>query len=249
MLTPELTERPESAESPRKYASSDVSDSLAAGTSPNDEGHESSEGHDQYFQYKSLCAWSLISVGLGLLSVLAFLDWPLLILPVLGVFMGVLGWRRIARRPQELTGLRAARVGIMLSALFLVAGGGYRTFVYVTEVPPGHERISYSNLKDVRGVQADLDGEKVFIKGYVYPTSKSTFNQFVLCRDNGDCCFGGSPKWSDMILVRLKEGEEMQFSRWQKKVAGTLRIKPVVQQQDGDVTMNIVYQLEEAFER
>jgi hypothetical protein len=109
--------------------------------------------------------------------------------------------------------------------------------------------MSEQALIEFRDNASALDGQKVFVKGYIYPTNKATFNQFVLCRDNGDCCFGGNPKTADMILVRMRDGETMDFSKWQKKVAGVLRFAPIKQQQDGNVEMNIVYQLEEAFER
>ncbi len=51
-----------------------------------------------------------------------------------------------------------------------------------------------------------LEGKKIFIKGYIYPgREKDGIRQFLLVRDQGDCCFGGNPKITDRIQVTLDD--------------------------------------------
>ena len=63
----------------------------------------------------------------------------------------------------------------------------------------------------------ELNGKKVFIKGYVYQPSgrggqMSGLKEFVLVRDKGQCCFGGNPKLTDMILVKLQGSLTAEFN-------------------------------------
>jgi hypothetical protein len=102
-------------------------------------------------------------------------------------------------------------------------------------VPPGFERIGYEELQpDPQTVgesfpqsAMDLDGKPVFIKGYIYPTDqKSGIKQFTLCRDQGTCCFGGNPKLTDRIQVRISDTRGISFNTWQNRVAGIFRVRP-----------------------
>ena len=78
----------------------------------------------------------------------------------------------------------------------------------------------------------ELDGDRVFVKGYVFPGGqKENLKQFVLVPDMGTCCFGGEPKLTDMIEVTLQEPLRVDFSYRKRKLGGTLKVdsklKPV----------------------
>jgi hypothetical protein len=45
-------------------------------------------------------------------------------------------------------------------------------------------------------------------------------------RDKGDCCFGGDPKLTDMILVKLKPPLKATFDMRVRKLAGTFKVAP-----------------------
>ena len=50
-----------------------------------------------------------------------------------------------------------------------------------------------------------LDGQRIFIKGYMYPTKElEGLNSFLLVKDTGQCCFGGNPAITDMIMVTME---------------------------------------------
>ena len=211
----------------------------------------SSEMIAEYAQYRALSILGVASCLLGLLSVTSFLAWAFAaIIPPLGILAGVVALVRINRNPTELTGKRVALAGIALSLLFLCGGATYLTYDYVTEVPPGYERLNYSELQPNPETQGEVfppaiqqrDGDRVFIKGYVFPGKQTSgIKQFVLCRDNGDCCFGGQPKLTDRVLVTLKGPLSLNFSTRLQRVAGTFRVEPG---QGTDGISGVIYHLD-----
>lgn len=83
-----------------------------------------SAGADPYAQYRAISSAAVVSLGLGLLSALALLDWVWAAVPVLGIVAGIYAVRQVRRRTDELTGLGIAKLGTALSMLFLIAGLG-----------------------------------------------------------------------------------------------------------------------------
>jgi hypothetical protein len=190
---------------------------------------------DRYQAYRAVSALAVASFGLGLLSVLAFFQWVFAVVPLLGVLLGLVALRQLRSRPHELTGLPMAVMGIILSAVLLPAGWGWLYYVYVTEVPPDAVRITYDLFKPTPeemekgefppAAARALDGKKVFLKGYMFPTSNHEVKEFTLCRDSGTCCFGGQPKPWDMVRVVMKDPPRAEHETWQRKVAGVLRVR------------------------
>jgi hypothetical protein len=42
----------------------------------------------------------------------------------------------------------------------------------------------------------------------MYPTRQKTgITEFVLVKDTGQCCFGGNPKLTDMIVIKFRDGK------------------------------------------
>lgn len=207
---------------------------------------DSAEFDDRYLQYRAVCTLAVVSLGCGLLSALAFLDWSGGAVGLVGLILGLVAIRQIRSRPHELTGLPLAYIGVTLSVLLLGGGWGWLGYVYATEVPEGYQRISYRQLQpDLENPSnpmarvEELDGKKVFIKGYMYPTDNQYPTRFLLCRDNGDCCFGGTPSLYDMIWVTMKDEQPLPFTTWQVKLAGEFRFAPA----EG-AAGQVIYQLE-----
>jgi hypothetical protein len=192
-------------------------------------------GAEYYQQYKALSTAAVGSFVLGLASAMALFDWSLLAVPVVGIVLSLYAARQLRLRQAELTGGRLAGSGLALSVVFLIAGAGYLSYEYATEVPEGCLRISYDDLAPdpekpselLPKSAKELDGKHVFIKGYVYP-SKEMFGirEFILCRDKGDCCFGGNPKLTDRIQVSLQGPLRLDYSQKLFRVAGEFRIEP-----------------------
>lgn len=208
---------------------------------------------DPALEYRALSTPAIIALALGILSPLAMVDWLLGVIPFVAIIAGIIGIRQVRARSQEFTGGGLAIVGILLAAGFWVAGAGRLSYIYVSELPEGYSRLSYSELQPKRGESPNQipedarswDGKKVLIKGYMYPGSKQQgITHFLLVRDKGDCCFGGDPKVTDRIQVVLSNPQGCEFSSGLFKVAGTFRISPPVKAVDAGGA--VFYHLDEA---
>ena len=158
----------------------------------------------------------------------------------MGIFISLRSLGTIRRESDQYTGLPIAVAGLALSAFFLISGVGYGFYVYHTEVPEGYERISFLELQPdparpdlpVSARALALDGQKVFVKGYIYPGDRrENLKQFVLVPDMKTCCFGGQPKLTHMVEVTLEDPERAEYSMRKRKLGGILKVdtslKPV----------------------
>lgn len=77
-----------------------------------------------------------------------------------------------------------------------------------------------------------LAGKQMCIRGFMLPTpQKRGIKQFVLVRDNLECCFGPGAALFDCILVDMKAGEMAEYTIRPVAVTGTFDIQEV---KDGD---------------
>lgn len=202
--------------------------------------------------YRSLSGAAIAASVVALLSPLAFLDWWLLALPVVGVVLAGIALGDIARRPDVLAGRRMALATVAFGAAMFVGGLVWQVRGYAAELPPGFTRINYALLQPEPGGPPDtipesavaFDGRDVLLKGYIYPTERPDgIIEFILCRDQGDCCFGGKPKISDRVRVRLADGDSISFSQRLTKVAGRFAVRPVAAP---DMSGGVLYHIENA---
>lgn len=194
------------------------------------------------FPYKAInrgAIASLVFLALSLPGLMpTFL--PMLILTVPGILAGVIALRAISRFPDEYSGAGVAKVGVAGCAVLFLGGLVFHTYTYLTEVPEGYERVAFYKLQsepngpDLPTPDAlKIDGEDIFLKGYIHPSSGSgMLRQFVLVPDLGTCCFGGDPRSSDMIEVTLPPGESVRAGLTKRKLAGTFKVNRVPQSKD-----------------
>jgi hypothetical protein len=155
------------------------------------------------------------------------------------LFAIALGWaglRTIRRYPSEYTGKLLARIGLVMGLLQFVLGIAASSYTYATEVPEGYTRITISDLQPdpehpefmpVSPRAVELHQKPIFVKGYMHPgvEGMGQVNHFVLVFSYGECCFGGQPKPTHMIEVRLPEGQKgIRYSRRTLKLAGTFEV-------------------------
>ena len=122
-----------------------------------------------------------------------------------------------------------------------MSGVGYGGYVYATEVPDGYTRMSFIGMKpdeiqERGGVVvppeiAALEGQKVFIKGYIRPGSVTVprgIERFLLVRDNNQCCFGdlSKIKYYDQIDVAMTGDNRVDYSQGLIRIGGILHIEP-----------------------
>jgi len=216
------------------------------------------DAQDAEVRYRAIAGTAIAAAVAAALSPLAFFDWSLAVVPTVGIVLGGLAYRTIAQRPDEFTGQPLAIGAIVVSTVSLVAGLVTLSRAYAAELPEGYERLNYGILQPLPGDPPDavpdaarsMDGRNVLLKGYMYPGKQQTgITQFLLVRDQGDCCFGGNPKITDRVLVQLKDPDRprgIDFSSRLTKIAGRFVIRPMgAPGLDGGV----LYHLEDAFAR
>lgn len=204
-------------------------------------------GIEEGFQpYRALHKAAVFSVILAVLSFAALLFPTALVLPLVGFILGVLALRTTLRYPAEFIGFPLAVIGTLVCGVLFAGATAYHVYDYLTELPPGYERVSFFALKARSGkpdqptaVAIEMNGKRVFIKGYMYPDGQSSrIKRFVLVPDLGTCCFGGQPKLTHMIEVTLDGPPGIDYSMRKRKLAGTLRVDQQLKPVDG---LNGVY--------
>ena len=192
----------------------------------------SSTASVQEFPYRALSTTAIASVVFAVVSLLGFFVWAFLGLALVGMILGFVGFSKIKRFPQEFAGHSLAMTGIVLNTLVILGGVSLHSYTYLTEVPEGYTRVDFWDLSpsnspgDQPSSKAiEIDGNDIFLKGYIHPSSGSgLLKRFILVPDLGACCFGGQPKSSDMIDVRLLNGQTTKPSLMKKKLAGTFTL-------------------------
>jgi len=195
---------------------------------------------DVYGVYRSVSKAAVGSLLLSLLGLTGLMFPALLSLAAVGFLLGILAWRNLRRYPDELTGKIPATLGLVGCLLLLIGGSAWHTYTYMTEVPPGYDRISFADLQlhenvktGVKEMPTELDGRRIFVKGYVHPgvSSAGPIKKFILVPDMGTCCFGGQPKMTDMIEVTIVNAPAVRYTQRKRKLGGILhvsnRVRPV----------------------
>ncbi len=74
-----------------------------------------------------------------------------------------------------------------------------------------------------------LDGQKVRLRGFVRPGFKqSGIKNFVLVRDNQECCFGPGAALYDCVMVKMSEDQAIEFTVRPITVVGTMQLKKYI---------------------
>ncbi len=190
------------------------------------------------FNYKPIPPLAVVSLLLGICGLSGLLSPLGLLFAAFGLALGWVAVRQIQRADGGFSGGWMARSGVAVSAVLLFGGIGLHIYWYQTELPEGCQRLSFSADISKKGFVIEnnqprfhpdvenLDGKQVFLKGYMYPEQKTDgLSTFILCRDNGQCCFGGQPKLTDMIKVRMSKGQTARYGDGMVSVSGTFRLR------------------------
>jgi hypothetical protein len=210
---------------------------------------DSIAGEEDGLQYRALHTGALIGLVLGISSVFVAITAAnsfggcLLVtpIPLVGIVVSLRALATIRRCPEQYTGRSLARLGLVLSLVFLIGGVSYGGYMYSTEVPDGYTRISFNEMKpdelqERSGIKVPpdisaLEGQKIFIKGYIRPDSITVprgIKGFLLVRDNNTCCFGdlSKIKYHDQILVTMVGDHSINYSQGVIRIGGMLHIEP-----------------------
>lgn len=207
---------------------------------------------EQQFSYKPIPVLVPISLGFVILSFLAATLAELLVVPAVGAGLALLAVRQIYLSHGTLSGIRLAQISLATQLAMFFGFAAFHMHTYATELPPGYERVNFTADISKKGFVVEsgrsaihpdvqkLSHRKVMIKGYMYPTKEDrNLRSFVLCRDSGQCCFGGQPKTTDMILVQMAPDKMVNFRTGLVSVAGEF----LTQSSVDETGLQPVYQL------
>lgn len=203
---------------------------------PSHSARRDDRSSDEGDAYRAVSGTAIAAMAVAAVSPVAFFGWWLVAVPFLGAVLAGIALRDIAARHPLLTGRPLAVAALVVSLATLAASVASHAHEYATELPEGFVRLSYADLQPAEGEPAAsvpesarrMHGRDVLLKGYIYPGKQQHgLVQFLLVRDQGDCCFGGNPKITDRVLVNLAAPEGIDFTQHLVKLAGRFRIEPV----------------------
>ncbi len=124
--------------------------------------------------------------------------------------------------------------------------------------PAGYERITFQQLQpesdaehpSTESLPHELDGKRVFVKGYVHPgvSDMGEIKKFILVPDMGTCCFGGQPKLTDMIEVTITGPRGLRYAQIKRKLGGVFHVHSRIKQVAGGLQGGF-YELEADYVR
>jgi len=191
------------------------------------------------FEYVPMPVIAPVAGVLGVCSLIAFLGLFGILLAGIGIVVGLLASWKVYRSHGDLSGMKPALSGLLLSLFSAVGGTALMVYNYQHEVPEGFQRVSFAQdisdnafvvedgVKDLHPDLKALVGQPIFVKGFMYPTGKEYgLTELLLLKDSGQCCFGRQPALQDMIGVRMKDGVDVDYYGGRVSVAGTFKINP-----------------------
>ena len=200
-------------------------------------------------RYRAISKAAVTCVVFAFLGLLAFAGSVFIVIPIFGLFFGLLALVNLKRFPNELIGRKAARIGTLINLICLLGGIGYHTYIYATEVPEGYERVTFWDLQPNKAKpntfskrSKELDGQKVFLKGYVRPGAKQkNLKKFILVGDFSSCCFGGDPKITDIVSITIDSNQTVDYSLRMRRVTGTFKLNPQQKKLKGEKDIPSVF--------
>ncbi|MBP5621448.1 MAG: DUF4190 domain-containing protein, partial [Thermoguttaceae bacterium] len=150
---------------------------------------------EETVDYKQIATLGVESLVAAIFGILGFFWKPFIIASLLGIVLGVLAKRKIMRAPDEISGGTLTTVALALSVVLFVTSLGWQVYAFYNSAPPGYAVVPFDNMAlDKDGNVAEdilaLDGHKVYIEGYMYPTKQHAgIENFTLVRTVGHCKF------------------------------------------------------------
>lgn len=190
------------------------------------------------FDYKPVPVLATVSIFLGVCSFAALISLTGIFVGAVAVLVSVAAILMIALSRGELGGMMFAVGGFVLALGFTAAGAFMQYNDYVNELPEGgYRRVNFPREISEKQLIVTPQGyvvppdvrplmeQKLFLKGYMWQ-SRITHNmtEFILLKDNGECCMGGDPKPWDNIRVVLPKGKHCNYINGLTSVWGTLKI-------------------------
>ncbi|MGL4943605.1 MAG: DUF4190 domain-containing protein [Thermoguttaceae bacterium] len=190
---------------------------------------------EQATDYRAIGVLSVGSLICGVLSILTFLSWSLVALPICGVVLGVLSLRKILHATEEVGGMTITSAGLGLSILCGGVGVGVLIYHQIHSVPAGYIRLDFDELALPRpGTVSEKllhyaeNRQPVFIQGYMYQTNKmSGIDHFMLVKSTEHCkSCAPTRNPAEMVEVMMTGDQRVAYRTRPVRVGGLLEIDP-----------------------
>ena len=189
------------------------------------------------FDYRPTPVLVPIGLVLAVVSSSALLGVIGIAIALIGIVVSLFALLTIRRSEGMYSGYVMGTIALAVSFAFGGIGIGSQIHAFNTEVPEGYVRVSFARDISAKGFVVEsgrqalhpdvvnLIDKKIFFKGFMYPQrQKKGLQQFLLLKDTGECCFGGKPKATDMILVKVENKKGTNYRTGRVAVAGTFRM-------------------------
>jgi hypothetical protein len=208
-------------------------------------------------EYRPLSMLAVVSLVVSLVGLIAFADVLLVSVSILALVLALWAWRNTRQNRNEVRGVALATASLVIACFATFGSLSLHAYEYATELRPGESRLGFAQLQqDERDIAAwekslkAMDGKQVLIKGYALAGNQNkSIQTFILCADKGDCCFGGNPKITDRILIKLTDTSGIDYTDRLQKFAGTFHYKPTKNAIDVSNGGDVWYILEGAEKR
>ena len=173
---------------------------------------------EETVDYKQIATLGVGSLVAAIVSILGFFWTPFILVALVGVALGVLGLRKIARAPEEIGGFALTSTATAMCVVLALSATGWRIYSFYHNAPPGYEIVAFDSMAltkdgEVAPEIAALNGRRVYVDGYMYPTKRHAgITDFNLVRTLGHCqyCSPGTNA-ADMIAVSMERGYEVNY--------------------------------------
>lgn len=115
------------------------------------------------------------------------------------------------------------------SALSYADEAGYRNITFDDIKLELEKDEKYIPEKHLTEKVDKLQGQKIRIRGWIHPSvfTQTGITQFVLVRDNQECCFGPGAALHDCILIEMESGKSTNFTTRPIAVEGVFKIEEI----------------------
>jgi hypothetical protein len=185
-------------------------------------------------RYRSVSVLAVLSIVVGFFSILTAFSWLFHIIPIVAVAMALGAKWRISRRPEALVGNRLATLALVLTFVLWGVGTAGLIYLELKEVPHGYTPLTFEMLAPPNpGAEnplppdiEKLEGEKIYLKGHMYPGRQSIgLKSFLLVPTLAHCKFCASQiPLHEIVQVELVGDLTTDYTSAPTGVGGRLRI-------------------------
>jgi hypothetical protein len=123
----------------------------------------------------------------------------------------------------------ALATGLFVGNRALAENAGYKDITFDDIKLPLEKDEKFVPEKHLNEKVEKLEGQKIRIRGWIHPSvfTQTGITQFVLVRDNQECCFGPGAALHDCIVIEMESGKSTNFTTRPIAVEGIFKLQEI----------------------